>query len=783
MKRLLLTVMLPALAGVAQAQKVTDRAEIVPQVEWGGAVLVAPLDVWHPTQARPLALQKPELGLGEFYQNSFTTTGALEWRDGTGKRLLKMVRLASFAAFENGEIRAAFVALSPDGRLIASQGVQNTLFWQNTWSGEVVRRLPHLKKPFGFSSQSHKFVAASGKQKLSVFQVDGPGQRELQCDGTPHLFQWSPDETRLLVSSDAPRKPSLLQAFDTSSGKPLFSVALFPQEQNLGFRWTTDGGLVTASLANSIGFKTPRLFWVRRFNGQGQLTQSNHVELTRGVANPIFKFQGNDVLLQAKVDQFNPDGSSIAATRFFHLGVRQEPLSIEEKEWRDASASPQGFGFSEYFSPGCAPNPAPSAEIATALPLRFLGQRGANILAADGSHLWDARTGQLIRAFQPKPDQATALDVSPDQSLFTSAGAGGYGNSFGPFAGVWNTRTGKLKWKRTTEMNLANGNDFTQGGPLWTTASKFSPDAKTLANASSSFWLDIPPLQLQDARSGRILWHWKGYRASNPSTEKPVVALDWSPGGQTLAVSQAWFNANETGQPVYTRLELVNARNGQVRHRLTSPPVNSQLFGALRFSPDGRTLAVASSAQQTQQEEDGPRLVTTRVVVELRDGRTGNLQRQIGKEQGELGTNAHIEFFAWSPDGQHLAAASQNRGIFVWNTRTGVLEARFDAHFQTPRALCWLGPNRLASTGDDGMLFVWNTRTQHLAATQLWLRPKDGSSIEWLAWTPDGFFDTSRGALPFVRFRAGSRLLAPGALFKERFNPAKVRAALLGSQR
>ena len=782
MKRLFIVAFLPVFAGVVCAQNAADKAELVPQVESGGSILVAPRDAEHPTLARYLALDAPDPNLGRYGATRYTTAGVLQWRDARNAAVLKVTRLASWAAFGNGSVQIIEVALSPSGTLVASKGQGDILRWQNAWSGEVVRQFRDIEGPFGFSPLGHKFVAVQKTSALAIFAVEGQGQTTLLVANAPKHIEWSPDETGLLVSSGLPQKALRLEAFDTLSGTRRFVIEVPAGEENIGFRWAPDGGVVSASVDGRGGFDTPSVFWVRRFDAQGRPTEQSSVQLLPVFPQAAIKFEHGDVVLRALVRQTEPGGSWSEVTRYFRFHAGQNPLPIEGKEWQNVSENEVNAvveGTPRFF-PGHSPIEKRAPQVATVVPLLFVGKRGADFLAADASHLWNVSREHAIRSFSLGAGEATALDISRGGTLFTSAGAGGYGSSSGAFAGVWNTRTGNLLWKRSVELDMSNGNDFSIGGRDWTTASRFSPDETLLANGSAMGNNDSPPLQVRDARSGHIRWTWAG-SYSNASFQQSVVALDWLPGGHTLAVAQNWFDGTK-GQ--MSAVRLVDGLTGRVQRLFALQDLASGRLSVLAFSPQGRTLAVASSRGDFQKEDDWPVFVAKQTFVELRDAHNGALRRRLrapGLEQP--GTSAPLEAIAWSPDGQHLAAASQNRQIFVWNTRSGALEARFDAHFQTPRALCWLGPNCLASTGDDGLLFVWNTRTLRLAATQLWLRPKAGSSIEWLAWTPDGFFDASHGALPFVRFRAGSRLLAPGALFKERFNPAKVRAALLGSQR
>ncbi|MBM4258915.1 MAG: hypothetical protein FJ147_23805 [Deltaproteobacteria bacterium] len=90
---------------------------------------------------------------------------------------------------------------------------------------------------------------------------------------------------------------------------------------------------------------------------------------------------------------------------------------------------------------------------------------------------------------------------------------------------------------------------------------------------------------------------------------------------------------------------------------------------------------------------------------------------------------------AWSPDGQPIAAGSEDRCIRIWNITTGDLEQLLEGHQSSVRSVAWSPDgSRLASGSDDQTVRVWEVSSGRA------LRTLAGHQnfVQSVAWSPDG---------------------------------------------
>jgi WD40 repeat protein len=205
-----------------------------------------------------------------------------------------------------------------------------------------------------------------------------------------------------------------------------------------------------------------------------------------------------------------------------------------------------------------------------------LAPGGAIVASTDGSQtirLWEMATGQELDTFEggrAKPVKVRCLTFSPDGKVLA--------------ASIYPTPLQEEDPNIVQLWDVAAGKEI--GSGHWDTirAAVYSQDGKTLTTLGSDNTICI-----WDATTGQQLRVFNGHRSV-------VATASFSPDGKKLAVAgsdgSAWLWDVVNGQEL-RKWDIVSA---QELRKLKAK--NEKYFAAVKFSPDGQSLATGSPAGQ-----------------------------------------------------------------------------------------------------------------------------------------------------------------------------------------
>jgi WD40 repeat protein/class 3 adenylate cyclase/tRNA A-37 threonylcarbamoyl transferase component Bud32 len=569
------------------------------------------------------------------------------------------------------------LALSPDGRLLATGAGDGhgdaTVFLLDTRTRERIGRplrFEHAVQGVDFSPNGRLlalsgFGEASGTQSVTIFdlaarevvrEIDvGPARGRGGLPFVDVRFAEDGQTLAVIAGQDVPDSPTppQLRRYDVRTGSPVGRA--------------TQIDLAGAYVAPTVPTRRDRLLLTNPFEDTTLVVDATTLRVRRRI--PVGAYSAG----------LSPDGRSAAlgaedgsvAILDLRTGERRTLSGRHEDRVHGLAFSPDGRTLASRADDGrVLVWDVRSGTVretltghASSVTNLLVGDGGRTLYTAglDGRIIvWDiAGDRRLARPFQASPLRPThELPAAPPLAVSPSGETVAAGLEDG---GV------RLSDART----LRRLRDIPGINDVQVNAVEFSPDGRAIAVTGESGVVEV-----RDVETGRRL------RPPLPGLGAPAVTLAFSPNGNRLATTD-----------VEGHLRVIDLETGEV----SRPPRLSGFSAHLSFSPDGETLAVVAEHE-----------------IQLRDSGSLRVIAHLPNRAGD--DDSWVRF---SPDGRLLAVASFAGYTQLWDVGsrepvgaplTGHELEVLNAEFSPDGRL-------LATSGGDGTVILWDVESRRALGT------------------------------------------------------------------
>ena len=668
------------------------------------------------------------------------------------------------------------LAISPDGQFVSTGSLDNTAKLWELESGKEIRSFIGHKRDVesvAFSPNSRFLLTGSVDGTAKLWDVEsGKEIRSFRGDGSGvYHAVFSPDGRSIVGSGNT------TTLWDVESGDKIKTfkgsfLALSP-----------DGKYVLTVRDYGTGSEPGDLaLWLTgKESGDPTLW-----EVSSG--QKIHALQGHIELVYAA--KFSRDGKYILTCSDDHTAKLWDVSTGKEirtvnKKYSDYCPRPVilpngRFALMEYLGDEAAIAKIWDIESGSeSLVIKGLsGEIGSITFSSDGrfaltssggktAKLWDAKNGKEIREFKGYSKGITSVAFSPDGRL-ALVGSGE------KKAKLWDVIGGRVVREIkggsrgiasvafSSDGKLALIGDLDGTAKLWQVSSgrgvhvfkeedglrsvAFSPDGRfilTNAGLSAKLWSieNEQPIYTFDAPG-----HW-------------VIYAAFTPDGRYVL----------TGS-VQQKIKLWEVASGREYHKYALKETGIEIgHGALLMNPPSTKYSVALSPNgRYAMAGDEFNLIK---LWEAESGQDIHILR--GHENGTA-----ILSVAFSPDGQLALTGGEDQTAKLWAVETGREIREFRGHSGDITALAFSPDGRYVLTGSaDSSLKLWEVDSGREICQ--FFSFEQG---EWLALTPEGYFNASPNGAKYLNVRQGKKVYSIDNFFEKFYNPAIVAKVLHGEK-
>lgn len=701
------------------------------------------------------------------------------------------------------------VALSPDGKFIASADTDLIIIWEAATGRELIS-FNEQAKSLAFSPDG-KHLLMGGKGGLKLIDTNSwKVNRELRGKGDEIRTVFFTFDGKFVVSEiyDLMAKNFGLKVWDWKAGREVRTYPgervkvtpdrkyIYDQEKFKIFEISTGRELPALKNLKHVRYLTFSPGGERAIDSKWDVFSQVEIftlyDLKSGEKIHELKMKTRDGGFNTQV--LSHDGRYMATTS----GSDEYAKSIciwdlqEGKKIKDLDGTISNFHEGASFSPDgkyLIVRGSMSKEdaygfkdvlmvwdIATGRRIAVLKHKqGINTFASDarrivtGSYdktikLWDIATGAETRTFKGEGVAVNAVAYSPDGRFLASAMGNGT-------VQLWDTANGSFV------RTLKGGHT----GSVQSVA--FSPDGRLLLTGGED-----KTLKLWDLDTGGVQITFSGHL-------RPVRSIAFSPDG-ALAASGGWvyliFGGEEKVDDNVVRI-WDTATGGQIR----TLAGHTGLVFSVAFSPDGRYILSGSrdGTLKLWDANDGREIRTyTGISAWASQAIFSPDARYIAAGSGsgeayifEISSGRMVHKFkvvndwvlsvAFSTDGRYFATGDAEGAIILWDVLSGKEVQRLKGHRQAVWSLAWSKDGKWLTSGAlDGTIRFWDASSGKEKA--LLAGFSDG---EWIAVSSDGYYNASVTGDQHLNVRLGNQVYGIDR-YRPQFYKPEIIAALFGGQ-